>query len=300
MEDGFEFDEAEFLNEYTTHTYKTNKTSWENPDIKKYLNDIARYKLLDSKTEFELTQQYKKTKSKKLKDILINHNLRLVVAVARKYTDKGLGLLDLIQEGNIGLMIALEKFEPDKGYKFSTYAHWWIRQGITRALSDKSRIIRLPVHLVEHINLIKKRLREYQGTHNELPDLETLAELTGLGETKVEDIMLYMKLYRGNGADSLDMEFTIGNGDGKQNSSYHDILADNKQYDETKFDLTYFLKRANLSEKEQYILNSRYGLGENKTLKQISEELNICMENVRQIERLTLEKLKTINNKSKV
>ncbi len=259
--------------------------------IQMYLKEIGRVPLLTTEEEVELAKR-KERGEVAAERKLIEANLRLVVSIAKKFAGaKGLSLLDLIQEGNIGLFRAVEKFEYRKGYKFSTYATWWIRQAITRALADQSRTIRIPVHMVETINKfqqVERRLVQDLG-REPLPE-EISAEM---GED-IEKVKYIMKISQ----DTISLETSVGDDD--EDSVLEDFIEDVKNVAPDRSAALKLLKDyvqdivANLSPREQKILEMRFGLvdGVAHTLEEVGQEFDVTRERIRQIEAKALEKIK--------
>jgi len=259
--------------------------------IQMYLKEIGRVPLLTTVEEVELAKR-KERGDRQAEKKLIEANLRLVVSIAKKFAGaKGLSLLDLIQEGNIGLFRAVEKFEYRKGYKFSTYATWWIRQAITRALADQSRTIRIPVHMVETINKfqqVERRLVQDLG-REPLPE-EISSEM---GED-LEKIKYIMKISQ----DTISLETSVGDED--EDSVLEDFIEDIKNVAPDRAAALKLLKDyvreivANLSPREQKILEMRFGLtdGVAHTLEEVGQEFDVTRERIRQIEAKALEKIK--------
>jgi len=229
-------------------------------------------------------------KGRAARDRLTISNLRLVVSIAKRYMNRGLSFLDLIQEGNMGLMKAVEKFDYTRGYKFSTYATWWIRQAITRAIADQSRTIRVPVHMIETVRELNRVKREFIQSHGSAPTLEDLSELTGMSIDKIKKVESVSQY-------TASLERPFGDED---EDTLGDFIEDPSSPSPTKETFRMFLREQlsraleQLDEREREILKLRYGLedGHPRTLKDVSLKFNITRERVRQIEIKAIEKLK--------
>ena len=265
--------------------------------IKMYLREIGQIPLLSFDEETEYAKKVLEG-DEEAKQKLIEANLRLVVSIAKKHTNRGLKMLDLIQEGNMGLMKAVEKFEHEKGFKFSTYATWWIRQAITRAIADQGRTIRIPVHMIETINKIKKESRIILQETGKEPIAEELAQKLELPVDKVKNILEMNQ-------DPISLETPVGS---EEDSELGDFVEDDKflnPYDATtrvllKEQLDDILKT--LNDREEKVLRLRYGLddGSPKTLEEVGKEFNVTRERIRQIEVKALRKLRHPSRRKKL
>jgi len=257
--------------------------------IKMYLKEIGKISLLTPSRERELARRAQKGEPK-AKEELITANLRLVVSIAKRYIGRGLTFLDLIQEGNIGLIKAVEKFDWKKGYKFSTYATWWIRQAITRAIADQARTIRVPVHMVETINKLNKVIREHLQDFGEYPTIEELGKLTGKTPEKIEEILAASK-------ETVSLESPIS---GDEESTMGDFIHDDSMEQPEEAAMKMLLREQidqildTLSPREAMVLKMRYGLldGKTKTLEEVGQFFNVTRERIRQIEVKALRKLR--------
>jgi len=267
--------------------------------IQMYLKEIGKVPLLSGEEEVELAKRKEKGEKEAEKKI-IEANLRLVVSIAKKFAGaKGMSLLDLIQEGNIGLFRAVEKFEYRKGYKFSTYATWWIRQAITRALADQSRTIRIPVHMVETINKFQQIQRNLIQELGREPLAEEIA--AEMGE-ELDKVRYVMKISQ----DTISLETTIG--DDEEDSTLEDFIEDVKNVTPDRAAALQLLKDyvknivAQLSPREQKILEMRFGLidGVAHTLEEVGQEFEVTRERIRQIESKALEKIRKFKGLEKL
>jgi RNA polymerase primary sigma factor len=258
--------------------------------VRLYLREIGKIPLLSA--EEELTLAYKVISGdKRAKDKMAEANMRLVVSIAKRYVGRGLDLLDLIQEGNTGLLRAVEKFDPDKGFKFSTYATWWIRQAITRAIADQARTIRIPVHMVETINKLLRTQRRLTQELNREPTNEEIAQAMEIEVDKVEHIMKIKQ-----DISSLDASIR----DDEDDSVLADFIEDEDTVTPEQSATNQLLKEqvkdilAALTEREQKILKLRFGLedGKQHTLEEVGQEFSVTRERIRQIEAKALAKLR--------
>ena len=260
-----------------------------NDNVRMYLKEIGKISLLTLDEEQELSKRVADG-DEHAKNILAESNLRLVVSIAKRYVGRGLLFLDLIQEGNIGLMKAVEKFDYDKGYKFSTYATWWIRQAITRALADQARTIRVPVHMVETINKMARIERQMTLELNREPTDQELSKKMGLSVEKIAEI-------RKISQDPVSLETPIGEED---DSHLGDFLADERTMSPEEF-ATYEILKDELREvldtltvREKEVLELRVGLfdGSSHTLEEVGKQFKVTRERIRQIEAKALRKLR--------
>ena len=262
--------------------------------VKIYLRQIGKIPLLSAEEEADLAKRIKENNDDFAKDILVNANLRLVVSIAKKYIGRGLSFLDLIQEGNVGLIKAAERFDYKKGYKFSTYATWWIQQSITRAIADKARIIRLPIHMIESISKIRRTTLDLTSKLGRTPTKQEIAYRMGISVQKLTSII--------KSAQSTVSMDTPSSGD-EDSSKIGDFIVDDSTVspdgrvlqDNMLEDIRGILSK--LSQKERDVLILRYGLDSNgakKTLDEIGSQYGVSRERIRQIETRAISKLKKL------
>jgi len=257
--------------------------------VRMYLKEIGTVPLLSAEEETRLAKR-KAEGDEYAKERLIEANLRLVVSIAKRYTGRGMSFLDLVQEGNLGLIKGVEKFDYTKGYKLSTYATWWIRQSVTRALADQARTIRVPVHMVETINKMSKMQRKLTLELGYEPSVPELAEALEMTEDKVMEIMQIAR-------EPASLETPIGEED---DSNLGDFVADNTTMTPEKNVETVMLKEhiegllSDLKERERQVIVLRFGLedGHPRTLEEVGKEFNVTRERIRQIEAKALRKLR--------
>ncbi len=256
--------------------------------VRMYLKEIGKISLLTAEDEVSLAKRVEKS-DLKAKERLINSNLRLVVSIAKKYVGRGLSLLDLIEEGNIGLMRAVEKFDWRKGYKFSTYATWWIRQAITRAIADQARTIRIPVHMVETINRFIRTSRKLMQELGREPTPEEVAKEMDIDPEKVREIIKVSQ-------EPTSLEAPVGE---EKDSTLGDFIPDEEIRPEDQASVE--LLKSHLSEvldtlndREKKVLRLRFGLedGRQRTLEEVGREFGVTRERIRQIEAKALRKLR--------
>lgn len=265
--------------------------------VKMYLKDIGRVPLLSADEELELAQKMSEG-DEEAKNQLINANLRLVVSIAKRYVGRGMQFLDLIQEGNLGLMKAVDKFDYTKGFKFSTYATWWIRQAITRSIADQARTIRIPVHMVETINKLTKVSRVLLQQLGREPTQAEIAEAMGISEARVVEIQKIAQ-------DPVSLETPIGEED---DSHLGDFIEDTSATAPIEAAEAKMLKEqveeilSTLAPREAMVLILRYGLRDNRprTLEEVGKVFNVTRERIRQIEAKALRRLKHPNKTKKL
>lgn len=265
--------------------------------VKMYLKDIGRVPLLTAQEELELAERMTNG-DEEAKKKLINANLRLVVSIAKRYVGRGMQFLDLIQEGNLGLMKAVDKFDYTKGFKFSTYATWWIRQAITRSLADQARTIRIPVHMVETINKLTKVSRTLLQKLGREPTQSEIAEAMGIPESRVVEIQKIAQ-------DPVSLETPIGEED---DSHLGDFIEDKNAASQIDIAESNMLKEQveeilnTLAPREAMVLILRYGLRDNhpRTLEEVGKVFNVTRERIRQIEAKALRRLRHPNKTKKL
>lgn len=266
--------------------------------VRLYLREIGKIPLLTAEEELALAQKVV-AGDRGAKDKMAEANMRLVVSIAKRYVGRGLDLLDLIQEGNTGLLRAVEKFDPDKGFKFSTYATWWIRQAITRAIADQARTIRIPVHMVETINKLLRTQRRLTQELNREPTNEEIAKAMEIEVDKVEHIMKIKQ-----DISSLDASVR----DDEEDSVLADFIEDEDTISPEESATGSLLKEhvkemlSSLTEREQKILKLRFGLedGKSHTLEEVGQEFSVTRERIRQIEAKALAKLRKHKDSKKL
>lgn len=260
-----------------------------NDSLGTYLRQAGSYALLSAAQEEQLSRQITAGNTGARK-AMIEANLRLVVSIAKRYCNRGLPFSDLIQEGNIGLMKAVEKFDPNLGFKFSTYATWWIRQSITRAIADQALIIRLPVHMTESLNKVRMASRDLTITLGRNPTVNEIAQDLGWDPQRIEYILNL-------NTDTVSLDTPIGeDGDSFLGDFISDELSENPETAVEESALQHDLHRAleSLTERERKVIELRFGLadGKERTLEEVGTEFNVTRERIRQIEAKALRKLR--------
>lgn len=282
-------DEAEDPNELVVEELTLSKDIKINDPVRMYLKEIGRINLLTTDEEFEYAKLAEQG-DEFAKKMLAESNLRLVVSIAKRYVGRGMLFLDLIQEGNIGLMKAVDKFDPTKGYKFSTYATWWIRQAITRAIADQARTIRVPVHMVETINKLSRVQRQLTQELNREPTEEEIAKKLNITVEKVREVYKISQ-------DPVSLETPIGEED---DSHLGDFIKDERTMSPEEYATVEMLKEElasvllTLTDREEKVLRLRFGLddGQCRTLEEVGQIFGVTRERIRQIEAKALRKLR--------
>ena len=268
--------------------------------VRLYLREIGKIPLLNAEEELALAKKVV-SGDKKSKDKMAEANMRLVVSIAKRYSGRGLDFLDLIQEGNTGLLRAVEKFDPEKGFKFSTYATWWIRQAITRAIADQARTIRIPVHMVETINKLLRTQRRMTQELNREPTIEELGKELEMEPEKVEYVMKIKQ-------DITSLDAGVGRDGDDEDSVLRDFIEDEDSVTPEESAASQLLKEqvqailSSLSDREQKIIKMRFGLenGKSHTLEEVGQEFAVTRERIRQIEAKALAKLRKHKDSKKL
>ena len=282
-------EESEDLDSLTTGQYLDDVSD---DSVRLYLREIGKIPLLSAEEEMDLARRIVEG-DKKAKDKMAEANMRLVVSIAKRYSGRGLDFLDLIQEGNTGLLRAVEKFDPDKGFKFSTYATWWIRQAITRAIADQARTIRIPVHMVETINKLLRTQRRMTQELNREPTIEELSKELDMEPEKIEYVIKIKQ-------DISSLDAGVGRDGEDDDSVLQDFIVDEDTVSPEDSASNQLLKEqvqeilSSLSDREQKIVRMRFGLdnGKNHTLEEVGQEFAVTRERIRQIEAKALAKLR--------
>ncbi len=296
-EEKLEEEEEEMTLEKKIKILKSIQSNISNDAIRSYLQEIGKTPLLTKEEEVTLAKRVEK-KEEEAKQLLVTANLRLVVSIAKKYANRGLHLLDLIQEGNIGLMRAVEKFDYKRGFKFSTYATWWIRQAITRSIADQARTIRIPVHMHETINKLSKVSAQLSAELGRKPTPEEIGKVMELEVDKVNNILKIQQHPK-------SLSTPIGK---EQDSQLQDIIPDEKTLSPEDLATNAFLQSQmrdilnSLQDRERRVLELRFGLqdGVTRTLEEVGREFGVTRERIRQIEAKALKKLKTFSSEKQL
>ena len=269
-----------------------NVDAFADDSVRLYLREIGKIPLLTPEEEADLAQRIVKG-DQKAKNKMVESNMRLVVSIAKRYGGRGLDFLDLIQEGNTGLLRAVEKFDPEKGFKFSTYATWWVRQAITRAIADQARTIRIPVHMVETINKVLRTTRKLTTDLNREPTTEEIAAELHMEPEKVDYVMRIKQ-------DIASLDASVGRDGDDEDSVLGDFVEDEERISPEDSAANQILKEqlseiiSTLTDREQKIIRLRFGIGGGRphTLEEVGAEFDVTRERIRQIEAKALSKLR--------
>ncbi len=290
--DALDLADEEELSDEDLEITVDNVDAFADDSVRLYLREIGKIPLLTQDEEQELAKKIVEG-NKKAKDKMVEANMRLVVSIAKRYSGRGLDFLDLIQEGNTGLLRAVDKFDPEKGFKFSTYATWWIRQAITRAIADQARTIRIPVHMVETINKVLRTTRKLTQELNREPSTEEIAKELDMDVDKIEYVMRIKQ-------DIASLDASVGRDGDDEDSVLGDFVEDEERASPEDSAATQILKEqlasiiSTLSDREQKIIKMRFGIGGERphTLEEVGVEFSVTRERIRQIEAKALSKLR--------
>lgn len=290
--DALDLADEEELSDEDLEITVDNVDAFADDSVRLYLREIGKIPLLEQDEEQELAKKIVEG-DKRAKEKMVESNMRLVVSIAKRYSGRGLDFLDLIQEGNTGLLRAVDKFDPEKGFKFSTYATWWIRQAITRAIADQARTIRIPVHMVETINKVLRTTRRLTQELNREPTTKEIAKALDMEEDKIEYVMRIKQ-------DIASLDASVGRDGDDEDSVLGDFVEDEERASPEDSAATQILKEqlasiiATLSDREQKIIKMRFGIGGERphTLEEVGVEFSVTRERIRQIEAKALSKLR--------
>ena len=290
--DALDLADEEELSDEDLEITVDNVDAFADDSVRLYLREIGKIPLLSNEEEAELAKKIVEG-NRKAKDKMVEANMRLVVSIAKRYSGRGLDFLDLIQEGNTGLLRAVEKFDPEKGFKFSTYATWWIRQAITRAIADQARTIRIPVHMVETINKVLRTTRKLTTELNREPTTEEIAKELDMEADKIEYVMRIKQ-------DIASLDASVGRDGDDEDSVLGDFVEDEERVSPEDSAANQILKEqlasiiSTLSDREQKIIKMRFGIGGERphTLEEVGYEFSVTRERIRQIEAKALSKLR--------
>ena len=290
--DALDLADEEELSDEDLEITVDNVDAFADDSVRLYLREIGKIPLLTADEETELAKKIVEG-DRRAKDKMVEANMRLVVSIAKRYSGRGLDFLDLIQEGNTGLLRAVEKFDPEKGFKFSTYATWWIRQAITRAIADQARTIRIPVHMVETINKVLRTTRKLMTELNREPTTQEIAKELDMEVDKIDYVMRIKQ-------DIASLDASVGRDGDDEDSVLGDFVEDEERISPEDSAANQILKEqlasiiSTLSDREQKIIKMRFGIGGERphTLEEVGYEFSVTRERIRQIEAKALSKLR--------